>query len=88
MTQKKLAMKRYGIHQNFMVLIEVLENNPSSEDIELVIEALRIYPIIEIAESLERILSQMNDEDLQQSAQNIIEFVKEEGVHANDRWGN
>lgn len=88
MTQKKLAMKRYGIHQNFMVLIEVLENNPSNEDIELVIEALRIYPIIEIAESLERILSQMNDEDLQQSAQNIIEFVKEEGVHANDRWGN
>lgn len=74
------AMKRYGIHQNFMVLIEVLENNPSSEDIELVIEALRIYPIIEIAESLERVMSQISDEDLQQSAQNIIEFVKEEEV--------
>ena len=47
--------------QNYQVIINVLENNPSKEDIEIAIEAMTLIPIDKTVYVLENVVKNSKD---------------------------
>lgn len=55
------AMKKFCIMQNYQVIINVLENNPSKEDIGMAIEAMTLIPIDKTVYVLENVVKNSKD---------------------------
>lgn len=47
------SLKTFCIDQNYLVLKEMLLNNPSTDDIQFVISCCNIYPIDQVLQTLE-----------------------------------
>ncbi len=71
------------LYENYETIKEMLENNPSVEDIELAIDVMLIMPIKEIKPLLEKEKEKINgNEDLLQKYTNAIDLIDNEGVNA------
>lgn len=79
-------LKVFAIDQNFMTLNEILLNNPSAENIEVVVKAMEIMPIQDLIESLEKVKNNINDKDLENRCDNVLSKMKSEGRKANIKW--
>lgn len=78
--------KVLAVDQNFFALKEILNNNPSKEDIEIVVEAMELLPITDLVEDLEKVIDDVSDADLQQRALKVLEYMKLSGIKANQKW--
>ena len=77
--------KRTLINKNYETIAAVLENDPTIDDVEIVIIAMGIRPINEIAPLLKRnrmILS----EDKRNELDDIIKYIENNGENANNKY--
>lgn len=79
-------LKPYAINQNFNILQEILTNDPTEDEIKLVVKAMELHPIIEVVEQLESLIPTVSDEELKQRIDSVITFAKKEGVKGNNKW--
>ncbi|WP_316568829.1 hypothetical protein [Neobacillus sp. YIM B06451] len=79
-------LKVFAIDQNFVTLKEILQNNPTESDIKVVIEAMNLYPIVDLAEALDNAMKTINNPQLKEEAKNAISIMKEQGVKGNEKW--
>jgi len=84
--------KSYCIEQNYSVLEKMLVEDAAKSEIEIVSEAMRIYPITDMVAPLQSALSTQlksrsaeSDETAKQ-IQSIIEFVSENGLKATGKY--
>ena len=84
--------KSYCINQNYSVLEKMLTGDATKTDVEIVSEAMRIYPIADMVSPLQSVLSSQlesrsdeSDETTKQ-IQSIIEFVSENGLKATGKY--
>lgn len=73
----------YAIDQNFDVLNEILLNNPSLEEIELIINAMEMHPITDLYDSLNTVISTVEDDNLRERGEKALTHIKEEGTKGN-----
>ncbi|MCM3134874.1 hypothetical protein M3629_19015 [Paenibacillus polysaccharolyticus] len=79
-------LKAFAIDQNFIVLKEMLTENPTKEDIEIVVSALEILPITDLVEPLTELIPHIGDVELKKRIDKVIVLAKEEGISANHKW--
>lgn len=85
--------KGYCIDQNFSVLQEMIKNDPTVERVELVLEAMKIFPITDMIEPLQS-LSDSSFSGLKTSAKTMIlnnindsiTFIRENGMNATNKY--
>ncbi|EGG33990.1 hypothetical protein [Paenibacillus sp. HGF5] len=76
----------YAIDQNFYVLNEILLNDPSLEEIELIINAMEMHPITDLYDSLNTVISNVKDDNLRERGEKALAHIKEEGTKGNHKW--
>lgn len=79
-------LKVFSIDQNFMILNEILLNNPSEEDIDTVVKAMEIMPILDLIDSLETVKNNINNKDLEKRCNDVLATMRLEGRKANIKW--
>jgi hypothetical protein len=79
-------LKVFAVDQNFMNLKHLLNNQPTIEDIELVIQAMGLLPITDLSEQLKNIASQVTDENLKQKIDETIKNIEQNGIKGNEKW--
>jgi hypothetical protein len=82
----ELQSKSYAVDQNYSVLKDVLANDPSEQEIKLVLKAMKIYPIRDLIEELEAAIVEVSDPELKAEAKIVLEDMKENGHAANLKW--
>lgn len=78
--------KGYCIDQNYTVLKEMLTHPANKEDIVVVLDAMEIYPINEIAELLPLSLKEFNDKQLEPRVGRAIEQIQKSGNNATGKY--
>jgi len=79
-------LKVFSIDQNFMTLKDILINNPTESDIEIVVEAMELMPIVDLLEDIEKVMDNIKDKNLQQRCKAAIENTKLNGHKGNEKW--
>ncbi|WP_409276122.1 hypothetical protein V1499_11040 [Neobacillus sp. SCS-31] len=79
-------LKVFAIDQNFATLKEMLQTNPTESDIKVVIEAMNLYPIVDLAKPLDDAIKTIKNPQLKQEANAAINLMKEQGVTGNEKW--
>ncbi|WP_053366505.1 hypothetical protein [Bacillus sp. FJAT-27245] len=79
-------LKVFAIDQNFATLKKMLQTNPTESDIKVVVEAMKLYPIVDLADALENAVKTVNNPPLKQEAKDTITLMKEQGVKGNEKW--
>lgn len=79
-------VKMFAIDQNYMVLEDILKNNPSEEDIYMVIECMKVLPINDFKDEFENLLKASSDKNLIKEINNILTLINQEGINANKKW--
>jgi hypothetical protein len=82
----ELQLKSYAVDQNFTVLKDVMANDPSEQQLRLVLTAMKIYPIRDLIEDLEVAIVEVSDLELKAEAKIVLEDMKENGQAANLKW--
>ncbi|MFN7253431.1 MAG: hypothetical protein ACK4M9_22060 [Anaerobacillus sp.] len=82
----ELQSKSYAVDQNYSVLKDVLVNDPSEQQLRLVLKAMKIYPIRDLVEDLEAAIVEVSDLELTEEAEIVLENMKENGQAANLKW--
>jgi hypothetical protein len=79
-------LKVFTIDQNFMVLEDILKNDPTDEEVEMVVKAMEILPIKDLADPLENMIGKVQDKDLEVRIQQVLKDMNEKGINANKKW--
>ncbi|RDU38903.1 hypothetical protein DRW41_04940 [Neobacillus piezotolerans] len=79
-------LKVFAIDQNFATLKKMLQTNPTESDIKVAVEAMKLYPIVDLAEALENAMKTVKNPQLKQEAKDAINLMKEQGVKGNEKW--
>lgn len=79
------VLKSYSIDENFMQLKEMLLNNPTELDVETVVDAMEILPIMDLADDLEKSLKGIDNNDLQNRGKKILETMRTSGINADKK---
>jgi hypothetical protein len=79
-------VKVFAIDQNYMVLENILNSNPTTEDIYMVIDAMNKLPIKDLKDEFENLLNEVSDEELIKEINNVITLIEKEGIDANKKW--
>lgn len=79
-------IKAFVIDQNYIALKTILNNNPTDEDINMVIEAMGILPIKDLVKELDESIEKTSNESIRLKGENIIKYMNEEGREANEKW--
>lgn len=80
------SLKVFAIDQNYRAIQAILRNNPSEEEISLVIDAMYIYPISELVEDLESIKNLSENPELVHKISETITFIHANGQPSNPKW--
>jgi len=75
-------IKAFCIDQNFTTLTSMLYDNPTEKNIETLIEAMNIYPIVDLIEPLKDKINASNN------AFKISELKEQKGYPVNEKWLN
>ena len=78
--------KVYAIDQNFMVLEQILTNEPTDSEIRSVVKAMEIHPIIDLVEPLREAMATVDDPELLLQIDEVIKLMEKEGSSANVKW--
>jgi hypothetical protein len=76
----------YAIGQNFFVLNDILNSNPTENQITLVIKAMEINPLTDLYDSLNKIVPTIQNNDLRKRGEQSLVNIKENGEKANHKW--
>ncbi|UCZ51476.1 hypothetical protein LGQ02_11365 [Bacillus shivajii] len=80
------SLKVFAVDQNYIVLKEIISENPTESDIQLVVEAMEILPLVDLLDDLKEIKSKIQDQDLIEKIGKVIQNIELEGVEANKKW--
>jgi hypothetical protein len=75
-----------AIDQNFMVLKEILQNNPSEAEFSAVLTAMKIFPINDLIVDIENAAGSIKDKKLVIEAESVVTFIEQNGTNANYKW--
>jgi len=78
--------KIFSIDQNFKILNEILLNNPSETDIEVVVTAMEIMPILDLIEPLEKVKKNINNKNLAKRCEDVLATMKLKGNKGNQKY--
>ncbi|CCQ93689.1 conserved exported hypothetical protein [[Clostridium] ultunense Esp] len=81
-------LKVYAVDQHFEVLNEMLINQPTEEEIETVVEAMELLPISDLIVPLEESSKRIENADLKQRCEEVLAFMKTNGVSGNKKWSD
>ena len=81
------SLKISVTERNYRPMKRWIEEAESEEDILAVTEAMEIYPILEIADALEKAIEQGTLEDTER-LRSVIEHIREKGIPAVDKYDN
>lgn len=81
-------LKVYAVDQHFEVLNEMLINQPTEEEIETVVEAMELLPISDLIVPLEEASKRIENADLKQRCEEVLAFMKTNGVSGNKKWSD
>lgn len=79
-------IKRFCINQNYLTLIEVLENSPTEEEIQLVCKAMQIHAITDLLEPLQAIEGIITSDEVTADYREAISLIRSEGVEGFYKW--
>ncbi len=79
-------LKVYSIDQHYMILLEMLEDNPEKEDIEFVLSAMEMHPILDFIDPLKEISEKVKDVQLRDRIIQVIEYIDANGLPGNEKW--
>src|SRR5690606_12081061 len=78
-------LKVFAIDQNFSVIQKIL-SNPSEDEIRVVIDAMKLLPIQDLADDLKTSINKIDNQELIEQAEEVIQIMETEGVPANKKW--
>lgn len=84
--------KAYCVEQNYRVLKSMLREDVPKEKLDIVIEAMRIFPLVDLAEPLQEVMSvqlrqrSVQAEKLAKELQEVLNLIEESGIAACDRY--
>lgn len=78
--------KAYCLKYNFDVVKNVLENNPSKEDIENVLKANQLRPFTDYKKGFEKLIENETDNEVIKKYQNAIKDINEKGRSGNKKY--
>lgn len=87
-----ILMKKGVVDRNYHTLIEMLENNPTEEQIAFAIECMELWPINEVAKPLEEAITQKsqlistNGAVTQSRVADVLDLIENQGEPANPAW--
>ncbi len=79
-------LKVFSVDQNVIVLKNILLNNPTEEEIKIVVEAMEILPIIDLVEPLEEVKKTITDKNLEKRCEDVLEIMRLYGHKENLKW--
>lgn len=79
-------VRLFAIDQNYMILEEILKNNPSEDDIYMVISAMKELPINNLKDEFDNILSNISNDKLKKEINNVIDIINLQGRDGNEKW--
>jgi len=79
-------LKVFAVDQNFMTLKRILENHPTREELNLVIQAMDILPITDLAEPLKHIAGKVKELDFKKKIEETIANIEKNGIKGNEKW--
>lgn len=80
-------LKAFSIEQNYHTLKEILENSACSEnDIEIVVEAMEILPIVDLYDNLENVQNTIKEQELKNRCSVVLSNMKVNGIKATKKW--
>ena len=85
-------MKKTTVDRNYNTLIEMLENDPTEEQIAFAIECMELWPINEIAKPLENAIASRpqlisaNGTVTQIRVADVFDLIENQGEPANPAW--
>jgi hypothetical protein len=79
-------LKVFSIDQNYMIINEILLNNPSEGDIDAVVKAMEIMPIRDLIEPLKNVKENINNTDLEKRCNDVLATMELEGHKGNVKW--
>lgn len=79
-------LKVFAVDQNFMVLKDMLLNDPAVADIEAVVTAMELLPIRDLIDPLTEAMKHIKDDDLIKRSEAAIKAMKENGIDGNHKW--
>lgn len=86
------VVKTYCIDQNYSVLAEMISDNPTKSEIEIVSRAMSIYPITKMAEPLQVVLasqeklSSTESQELVKEIQATLDFISKNGLNLTGKY--
>ena len=81
-----VELKMFCIDQNYSTLKKMFENNadPSEEDIDVLIKAMGICPLVELRPLLENISPKSSQQ--KNELADVLSKIDQDGIHANEKW--
>lgn len=80
-------LKAFSIEQNYHVIKEILEDASCNEnDIEFVIEAMEILPIVDLHDSLQNVQETIKTPELKNRCSIVLNNMQINGIKATQKW--
>ncbi|MBS4025472.1 MAG: hypothetical protein KGZ96_07320 [Clostridia bacterium] len=79
-------LKVFAIDQNYLKLKEILLNNPVEKEIEIVVKAMELMPILDLVEGLEKVTKNIEDNNLKQRSEDVLKNMRAHGIKGNQKW--
>lgn len=80
------SFKVFCIDQNHEVLKEMLINSPEEKDIQVVVKAMEILPLIDLEDQLQKVQREIKDPELKAKCEKALENIKLNGTEACKKW--
>lgn len=79
-------VKMFAIDQNYMILENILKNNPSEDDIYMVIESMKTLPIKDFEDEFKGLLESQSNNKLLKEINSVLDLINKQGIDANKKW--
>lgn len=84
----EISLKAHAIEQNYYILRDILNNSPSSSEIKTVAEGMKILPVLDLKEPLEKVLTQIEDVEMINIINEALNRIDESGIKGNLKYND